>query len=153
MSWTVNDREFAAVSALDAPGRYEYFIHKVAAWEEVWGLAAEDGWVQLGDGQGHECMAVWPHPRYAEAFAQAQPGGEEPRQIELSAWMEKWLPGMERDGHLVAVFPVPTGNAVVVPPARLRDDLEEELENYDWSQWPVGEELIEGECGGPPGQE
>lgn len=35
MSWTVNDRELAAVSGLDAPGRYEYFIHKVAAWDEV----------------------------------------------------------------------------------------------------------------------
>lgn len=130
MSWKVNDREFAAVSALDGPGRYEYFIHKVADWDEIWGLAAEDGWVQVGDDQGRECMAVWPHQRYVEAFAQGEKDGSEPRSIPMSVWMEKWLPGMERDGRLVAIFPLPTGKSVVVPPERLRMDLEDELAKY-----------------------
>jgi hypothetical protein len=130
MSWVVNDQEFAAVSALDGPGRYEYFIHKVADWSEVWGLAAEGGWVQLGDDQGREFMAVWPHQRYAEAFADGEKDGSEPQSIPLTVWMEKWLPGMERDGRLVAVFPVGIGSSVEVPPERLRADLEEELEKY-----------------------
>jgi hypothetical protein len=130
MGWLVNDREFAAVLALNGPGRYEYFIHKVADSEEIWGLAAADGWVQLGDDQGREHMPVWPHRRYAEAFAQRKDDASEPRSIPMSAWLEKWLPGMEQEGRLVAVFPVSSGKSPVVPPRQLRADLEEELEKY-----------------------
>ena len=130
MGWTVNDREFEAVSALDGPGRHEYFIHKIADSEEIWGLATAAGWVQLGHDPGREGMAVWPHRRYEEAYALDQHDGSEPRSIELSVWMEKWLPGMERDGRLVAVFSVGSGKSVAVPPARLRCDLAEELEKY-----------------------
>jgi hypothetical protein len=47
--------------------------------------------------------------------------------IDLDSFKEKWLPGMAKDSYLVSVFPTPKQKGVVVPPARLTEDLNEEL--------------------------
>lgn len=130
MTWTVNDQEYASVMTLDPPKRYAYWIKRVADWEEVWSLASPDGWVLMGDDEGRELVPVWPHPRYASAFASGDWEGCEPKAISLDDWLGKWVPGMERDGQLVAVFPTLDGKGIRRFPAQVRDDLEEELENY-----------------------
>jgi hypothetical protein len=38
---------------------------------------------------------------------------------------------MIREERFVSVMPNPAGQGIVVPPERLRDDLEEELQNYE----------------------
>ena len=62
-------------------------------------------------------MPVWPHPAYAVACAQGAWQGHVPAAIPLDEWLEDWLPGVERDGRLVA--------------ARMRADLGRELEQYE----------------------
>ena len=57
--------------------------------------------------------------------------GNEPRSIDLSAWLERWIPGMTRDRRLVAVFPTPSNRGVVVAPDRLKENLEAELSLYE----------------------
>jgi len=54
--------------------------------------------------------------------------GRTPRAIDLDEWLDKWMPGMERDGFRVAVFPTPRHGGVSVTPGRLREDLRDELE-------------------------
>ena len=131
MTWAMHDREFESVTGLPAARRYAYFIKKVADWRLVWSLAADDGWVLAADDEGHECVPVWPHSRFAVAAAKGNWAGHEPRSIELAHWLERWIPGMLRDGLLVAVFPTPERKGVVVSPERLKADLEEELELYE----------------------
>ncbi|MGV3719696.1 MAG: DUF2750 domain-containing protein [Actinomycetota bacterium] len=48
----------------------------------------------------------------------------------MDKWMERWLPGMERDGRWVAVFPTPANQGVVVEPSRLAEDLKARLAQY-----------------------
>jgi uncharacterized protein DUF2750 len=127
MIWDVNDEGFKSVLALPADRRYVYFVKRVADWEHIWSLAATDGWVLASDDQGRELVPVWPHPRFAIACETREWAGSEPRSIELADWMQKWIPGMLRDGRLVAVFPTPSDTGVVVSPDRLQRDLEEEL--------------------------
>jgi hypothetical protein len=119
----VNDKEFAAVSALPAPERYGHFVGQVADWQEVWSLRAPSGWMIVGDDEGRECVPVWPHKCYAEACATGEWEGFEAAAIPLSRWLEAWIPGISRDGRAVAVFPVSGGRGIVVTAERLRDDL------------------------------
>jgi hypothetical protein len=42
----------------------------------------------------------------------------------LQEWLKKWLPGMSRDKRLLAVFPTPRDQAVVVTAERLAEDLQ-----------------------------
>ena len=130
MSWTVNEKEFDAVTHLQPNHRYEYFIKKVADWQEVWSLW-KDGWVLMGDKSGGEFIPVWPHPTFAEAYAHAEWIGYAPRKIELKDWLGKWIPGMEKDGRTVAVFPTVGTKTPTIPPAKLKRDLERELSQYE----------------------
>jgi len=135
MSLNVSDKEFEAVSALPGPARYAHFIKRVADREELWGLANPEGWVLSADDEGRECLPVWPSEAYAARQAVGEWEGTTPRAITLDDWLRTWIPGMERDGKQVAVFPTRAGgeggdNVVVVDPARLRADLGAELERY-----------------------
>ena len=127
----MNDQELHAVGNLPAGGRYDHFIKRVADWEEVWGLKSAEGWAQVEDDDGRKCIAFWPHPRYAEQLATGDWNDCTPEAISLAEFLSQWLPGMERDGMQVAVFPTRAMKGAVVAPARLRDDLEAECERYE----------------------
>lgn len=131
MPRTVNDKELSAVISLTASERYSYLVKKVADAERLWSLGDASGWVLMSDDQGKELVPVWPHERYAEACATGTWAGAVPQPIELLKWMENWLPGLVRDGRQVAAFPTPENKGMVVSPSQMKDDLEEELLNYE----------------------
>jgi uncharacterized protein DUF2750 len=56
----LNDKEFAAVLALPAPRRYEYFVKKVADRDTMWSLRDRDGWVTTADDDGNLHLPFWP---------------------------------------------------------------------------------------------
>jgi hypothetical protein len=128
MTWKINAKEISSVLALPAPRRFEYFVKRVADWREVWSLRNEDGWVLASDDSGCELVPVWPHSEYARACANNEWIGTEPYAIDLGAWLDKWTPGMVRDGRKVAVFPSPASKGVVVGPEHLADSIEDELD-------------------------
>lgn len=130
MSWKVNPKEFEAVIKLPVPKRYEYFLKKVVDFEEVWGLKNEEGWSLASDPDGHEVMLIWPNSKYAEAYIDNDDHDVAPSVIKLDRWMTVWLPELEKEGRMIAVFPTPQKNGAVVSPQRLLNDLNEELENY-----------------------
>jgi hypothetical protein len=44
-----------------------------------------------------------------------------PASIPLGVWLDRWTPGMERDGTVLAVFPYSDEEGVIVTPTELRD--------------------------------
>ena len=130
MSWQPKDKEVDAVIALPGPRRYSYWVKRVADQEVVWGLWGTSGWALAGDDLGNQLVPVWPHPRFAALCVSGLWSAFQPRSIELSVWMTRWIPGMISDGRLVAVFPTPDDRGISVAPERLREDLERELALY-----------------------
>ena len=130
MSWNVNDAEFNAVLALDTAMRYSYFIGHVTDWEEVWGLRNEAGWALVGNDDGVEAIAVWPHERYASAYATGELQDCQPASISLNDWMETWLPNMAKDGTHVAAFVLPGGKGPIISAEVHLTDLTDECEKY-----------------------
>ena len=131
MTWKLTDAELRAVTQLPPERRYNYAIKRFADQEKVWSLRNEDGWVLAADDEGNEIVPVWPHFLYAAQSALGDWANTVPQAIDLDAWLEKWLPGMIRDKRKVCVFPVPSGQGVVVSPERLESDLGEELSKYE----------------------
>lgn len=131
MSYRINDKEIENVLALSGADRYEHFVKRVADWEEVWSLQDINGWVSSENDEGIKSIPVWPHPEYAKLCADEHWKGNNPSSIELQVFIEKWLPGMEKDGLLVAVFPTPSGKSVQVSPTELKKHLQEECEQYE----------------------
>ncbi|MCI5143629.1 MAG: DUF2750 domain-containing protein [Candidatus Electrothrix sp. ATG1] len=131
MSWNLSEQELTSVLSLPGAKRYSYFIKKVADWEEVWSLRNQDGWVLAAGPSGSEIVPVWPHKRFAEACMIGEWKDCKPAVIELSTWMERWIPGMAKDNRQVAVFATPEDKSVVVQPVQLYAEISEECEQYE----------------------
>ena len=131
MTKSVSDKEYEGVTSLPAPERYSHFVRQVADFGEVWSLRSDDGWVATADDAGQSAFPVWPHRRYAEAFATDAWAEAAAAAIPLDAWLERWLPGIAGDGRLVAVFPVAPARGVMVTPERLQADLRQEMQRYE----------------------
>jgi len=131
MTWVMDDKEFEAVLSLPAQRRYAYLVKRVVDRERIWSLGTEEGWALSSDDEGHELVPVWPHERFAATCAEGSWRGYEPRAIDLSVWMERWIPGMQRDQRMVSAFPTPSGESVRVSLASFENDLKEELTLYE----------------------
>lgn len=128
--YQVNDPEYANVVRLGPDKRYEYFVKKVCDWEEIWSIKDVNGWCQMGSSDGRECVPVWPAHRYAQAFCVSEWKDCTAVLIPLEKWIRSWIPGMEKDGKCVAVFPTSEMQGVIRKPNEFLLDLQEELENH-----------------------
>lgn len=124
MSYPLSDRDYDAVLRLSAEDRYDYFVDKVVEGDQVWSLKGADGWVVMTSEDGEECLPVWPHPDFAAAWATGEWADCEPTAVDLDAWLERWTPGMEKDGTMLAVFPRSDEEGLVVPPGEVRESIE-----------------------------
>jgi hypothetical protein len=130
MTWNPTPKEIESVCRLDDSKRYTYLIKKVADQEMLWGLRDDTGWAVAADPSGREVFPIWPHEHYAALSAIGEWSNRKPSAIKLDDWLSKWLPGLERDNRLIAVFPSAQTRGVVVEPARMAEDIRLELENY-----------------------
>lgn len=131
MSYVVNEHEFQNVISLSAFDRYQYFLNKVADWEEVWSVRSADGFRMMSDPQGVLCIPVWPAEPYAQACCQEEWADASPVAVSLEDWMAKWLPGIKNDNRKIALFPLPQDQGMVLDSDQLRQDLQELLDEFE----------------------
>ena len=131
MTWSLRDRELEAVLQLNAAKRYAYLIKKTIDQKRVWGLWRDEKWALGSDNAGQELIPVWPHEKYAALCVQGNWAGYQPRAIDITTWIEKWIPGMHRDNRSVAAFPTPCDKGVIIDPERMAVDMRQELSLYE----------------------
>lgn len=127
MSYDLSDNEYQDAPGLPADERFAYFVEKVVEGDQVWSLKGPDGWVVMSSEDQEECLPVWPHQAFAADWATGDWSDCAPAPIALDAWLERWTPGMEKDGTQVAVFPAEEGEGLVLSPRELREAIELEL--------------------------
>lgn len=124
--------ELQAILALSTEDRYEVFLDLTGEEREIWILVnSEQHFLKLhADEQGgFEYLPVWPATDFAAAYA-GDDSGLSPKSIALPQFLKKWLPGLERDGIEVGVFPGPDGSVWITEPAELEKDLRDELSRF-----------------------
>jgi hypothetical protein len=131
VAYRINARQVAAVSRLDAANRVKHLVSRVADFESLWSLRGPDGWALSQVPGGAEAVPIWPHPEYAKVCATGQWLGCEPEKIQLNDFLAAWVPGMMKDGRVVAVFPTPNSNAAVLAPSEVEVLLRKELERIE----------------------
>jgi hypothetical protein len=107
MAWILTEKEIEETLCADAAKRYEHFVLRVCETGKIWSLYKE-GWATLVDGD-KTLMPFWPHQTYAERFRTGDWLSYQAEAIDLSAFLERWIPGMQREGLEPAVFPVAGG--------------------------------------------
>ena len=84
-------------------------------WESDWAVTT---------GDAGPALAVWPHPRYAQACAVGEWDDREPALVHVDAFLDDFVPHLLEDGVQVSVFPRAESGGTVVAPRKLRSDLE-----------------------------
>jgi hypothetical protein len=131
MTWIPNSKEIEAVLKLNSQERYIYWIKKVVDQNMIWSLWHIDGWALGEDDFKHFLIPVWPHPSYAILCAKNEWQEYQPKSIPLNTWMDKWIPGIEKDQRLVAVFPIVNNKGIVIKSHELEKDLKSEISLYE----------------------
>lgn len=129
--YELSEKEYSAVLQLEGLERYKHFVKRVSDCEGIWGLRNESGWVAAGDIAGNSGFPIWPHEKYAAACATGEWSGNLATQIKLQEFVELWLPNMENGNVQVAVFPTLNMKGVMVPARQLKEDLLQELSQYE----------------------
>lgn len=124
MSYTLSTEDFRDIAGRSADERYEYLLDTLMRDEKVWILSSDQGMVMMSS-EGEQCLPVWPHPDFAEDWATGDWADCSPEPVDLRSWLDRWLPGMEADGVVLAVFPTTDEETVVIEPPEMRELLEE----------------------------
>ena len=97
--------EFVAICKLQPEPRFDYALEKMVENSCLWGLYGDNGWLLL-KADDDACLPVWPHEEFASAWEKDDFPDCKPKQIALEEWLTQWLPGMEKNGTLVLMFPL-----------------------------------------------
>lgn len=110
---------------LDCEGRFDYFLNCVDDSREIWILvnANREFLKIVAEEEGFEYVPVWPSAELASAYAGDAPDLQA-QNIALPQFLQKWVPGLTRDGIEVGVFPVADGSVWLSSAEELRDDLQ-----------------------------
>ena len=84
----------------------------------------------LGDSDGGLMLPIWPHEIYAEKFKNAEWTDYQPKEISIDSFMSEWIPDMKSKGINPAIFPISSGNSIIVGLEDLEANLTYELRKY-----------------------
>ncbi|HAT41365.1 MAG TPA: DUF2750 domain-containing protein [Rheinheimera sp.] len=128
MEYALTPADVQNVNNLNAEQRYEYLLNAVVDLEQIWILSDGEGFSALDAGD-ERCIPIWPHAELAQLWVNGELAGFTPTAIDLSTFLDKWIPGLEGDELMIAVFPHPTQDGIVLEPVDLRDALEEAMQD------------------------
>lgn len=83
---------------------YDRFINRVQTSGEVWGIQHEDGSWATSESNASEDTLIyvfWSDKAYAQRHCKEQWSKSKPSKIDLDSFIDCWLKGMHKDGHLV----------------------------------------------------
>jgi hypothetical protein len=124
--YDVNDRQFAAVAALEGRERFEHLLKRICDTEIVFLVVDDDGELIVLKDKENPAPAqvpIWPHPRYAEAYRASLGGGADYGSIELTEFVEDLLPYLSEEGIQLVVMPTEEGRALAIAADELRKSI------------------------------
>lgn len=117
-----DDDEWAALEALEGRERLDYFVRCVAGTGSVWGLY-DQTWARSARPDGAEALPFWAHLELAARCIGETWASFAPRRIELEAFTDQWLGGMEEDGIVAVISPTPHDPGAPIAAAELASAL------------------------------
>lgn len=127
----MNQKEIENVLKLEPFKRYEYFIKKVADFEQLWTIVDEDGDYAISEVDEFSLIPFWP----AEEFVSLdlQEGWEDctPLKLTLDDLRDNIFDVINSENYLINVFPVNGKSGFVVNLEEFSRDLNEELDKIE----------------------
>ena len=112
------------ISQLPPEKRLSYLLKEVNRQQEVWILTDEHGSVMLNT-EDEDCIPVWPSAAFANNWATGEWSHCVANSVPLTTWLERWTQGLLEDEVMIAAFPNPEEEGILLFP----DEFEFELKN------------------------
>ncbi len=128
MNMQLTDKQIHAFNAMPAEQRFDIFVDSIVSNKSVWGLLSEEGWVIISGDEEDEYLPVWSHEELASIWASGMHSDSQASSIELKDWLEEWLPGMKKNGLLIAVSPNTEGDSITLGAEELLADLQDAVD-------------------------
>lgn len=128
----MNLKEIENVSKLEPQKRYQYFIKKIADFEELWTITDNEGYYVINEIDGKLMFSLWPQEEYVKHFLKSADWSDcEICSISLEELESDIYKFIEKENFLVNVFPVNGKSGFVVNLEELKRDLALELDKFD----------------------
>lgn len=125
----INSQDFIELSKLQPEQRCDYALTKMLETGHLWGLYGDNGWLLL-KADDDACLPIFPYEAFAQAWEKDDFPDCKPKQIDLDAWINQWLPGMQQNGTLVLVFPLSDDEeGIMLSAEEVIDILNEEIKS------------------------
>ena len=118
------DTQQQQISQLSPEKRLNYLLKEINKNQQVWILTDEHGSVMLNT-EDEDCIPVWPSADFALNWATGEWSHCQASPIQLDVWLERWTNGLLEDEVMIAAFPNPEEEGVLLFP----DEFEFELKN------------------------
>lgn len=122
MSETLSKEAVNAFYSLNSQGRYDHLVEQVKASGVLWTLADDQGCIIIDTGS-EQCLLLWHHEDLAKTWITGDYDNCQPMAIKREDFIEKWAPGMTKDGFEVGVAVSLAGEGIVVSAEELAAEL------------------------------
>lgn len=130
MPFRLEEGQLEALLAQPSEQRYDFFIDKVADWEELWGARDQEGWLVQVSADSQPYISLWPHPTFAQdAIKRHFPENFE-EEIDFEYLLTEWLPLLAQEGIKISVFPDRRWHSVLVDSNAFATDLKQAMQKY-----------------------
>lgn len=128
----MNELNFEDIEKMDCEGRYEVFLGLVANEREIWVLINDNNeFLKIhSEDEDIEYLPVWPHADFVASYLQGSDEKLIAKNISVPEFFAKWIPGLDRDGLKVGVFPMKDIDVWILDPHELKSDLQDEFSNF-----------------------
>lgn len=126
----LNTKEIESVSKLESFKRYNYFIKRIADFEEFWTIVDKHGDVALSEIEENTLMSFWTAEDFIESNLYGSWKNCIPFKVTLDDFEDTLAPLIEDNNYLINVFPVNGKSGFVVSLDEFIRDLNDELEQY-----------------------
>lgn len=128
----MKDISFAQIEKMDCESRYEFFLTMVADDRDIWVLVNDNKeFLKIySEEYDIEYLPVWPHSDFTDYYTKRSTEKLIPKCISVPEFFAKWIPGLERDGLTICVFPNASSEVWIMEPSEVKHDLQDEFSNF-----------------------
>ena len=105
---------------LDLTARLNYSIKEMVKNNCIWILTDEHGCMMLNT-EDEDCVPVWPSAELANLWINNDWQHCRAEAIDLTTWFSRWTSGLMEDDLALLVFPLETGEGMVIFPDEFDD--------------------------------
>lgn len=118
--YVMHPKKLESIANLSPRERANYFLRRVADFEELWGFSTD------------ELFYIWPEPEFVEKFFPEiyRHGSAQPHRISLGEFMRETIPKALENDLNISVFLGPDEKSWIFSPKEMKEALEEELKQY-----------------------